>query len=139
MWNSNAAAINFTYLNKQTNNFHNDIIVIVCQGGDITNGNGTGGESIYGRKFNDEWVNGYLPHEAPGLLSCANSGQNTNSSQFFLTTAKTSWLDSNHVVFGRVEDGMDVVKSIEAVGSSSGATSAKVVIADCGEIKNKDT
>lgn len=108
-------------------------------GGDFTRGNGSGGESIYGSKFNDEWDNGYIPHDIPGLLSMANSGKGTNGSQFFLTTAKTNWLDLKHVVFGQVVKGMDVVKKIEAVGSGSGTTSAKVVIEDCGEMKSKST
>ena len=96
-------------------------------------------ESIYGSKFDDEWENGFVKHSVPGLLSSANSGRNTNGSQFFLTTVKTSWLDCKHVVFGRVESGMDVVKKIEAVGSGSGTPSKAVVIVDCGEIKTKDT
>ena len=108
-------------------------------GGDFTRGNGTGGESIYGERFDDEWENGYVKHTVPGLLSSANAGKNTNGSQFFLTTIKTPWLDCKHVVFGRVEEGMDVVKKIEAVGSGSGATSKAVVIADCGECKSKST
>ncbi|CAB9515346.1 cis-trans isomerase [Seminavis robusta] len=117
--------------------FHRVIPSFMCQGGDFTRGNGTGGESIYGDRFADEWVNGFIPHSEPGLLSSANCGKDTNGSQFFLTTAKTPWLNLKHVVFGRVEDGMDVVQKIEAVGSGSGTTSAKVVIADCGLVKNK--
>lgn len=117
--------------------FHRVIPGFMCQGGDFTHGNGTGGESIYGGRFYDEWKNGYVKHSVPGLLSSANAGPNTNGSQFFLTTAPTSWLDKKHVVFGQVQDGMDVVTAIEKVGSDSGATSAKVVIADCGQVKGK--
>jgi cyclophilin family peptidyl-prolyl cis-trans isomerase len=90
-------------------------------------------------KFEDEWgePGRFVPHSVPGLLSMANSGRNTNGSQFFLTTAATKHLNCKHVVFGRVVDGMDIVKAIEKVGSGSGGTSQKVVIADCGEIKSK--
>ena len=99
---------------------------------DFTAGNGTGGESIYGDKFADESFR--VKHTKPGLLSMANSGKDTNGSQFFLTTAPTPHLDGRHVVFGEVSEGMDVVKQIEAVGSSSGTTSKEVLIADCGEL-----
>ena len=112
--------------------FHRIIPQFMCQGGDFTKGNGTGGESIYGEKFADE--NFKLKHEAPNYLSMANAGPNTNGSQFFITTVKTSWLDGKHVVFGKVTSGDDVVKKMEAVGSQSGKTSKKVVIADCGQL-----
>ena len=104
----------------------------MCQGGDFTRGNGTGGESIYGNKFADE--NFQLKHTGPFLLSMANAGPNTNGSQFFITTAKTTWLDGKHVVFGKVIEGVEVCKAMEAVGSDSGRCSARVVIEDCGQL-----
>jgi len=104
----------------------------MLQGGDFTKGNGTGGESIYGSKFPDE--NFAIKHTGPGLLSMANSGPNTNGSQFFLTTVDTPWLDGKHVVFGSVTKGMEVVRAIEQVGSQSGKTMQAVKIVDCGQL-----
>src|SRR6218665_1507669 len=105
----------------------------MLQGGDFTAGNGQGGRSIYGNKFADE--NFTLKHVGPGVVSMANSGPDSNGSQFFITTAKTSWLDNRHVVFGNVVQGMDVVRNIESLGSSEGKPSKNIVLQSCRQIQ----
>ncbi|KAL3928066.1 MAG: hypothetical protein SGBAC_012806 [Bacillariaceae sp.] len=130
--------------------FHRVIPGFMCQGGDFTRefsffgefqtiqGNGTGGESIYGEKFADE--NFKLKHVGSGILSMANSGTwldqtPMGASVLFLCTAETAWLDSKHVVFGKVISGQDVVSAIEQVGSDSGRTRIQVVISDSGQLR----
>ena len=120
-------------LTYKDNKFHRVITQFMAQGGDITRGNGTGGESIYGRTFRDE--NLKLEHFKKGLLSMANSGPDTNGSQFFITFAATPWLNGNHCVFGELIEGEDILTMIESAGSGDGTPKSEIKIIDCGEIK----
>ena len=131
-------------LHYKGSKFHRVIPQFMLQGGDFTNFNGTGGESIYGGAFPDENFN--LNHEGAGILSMANAGPNTNGSQFFITTVETPWLNGRHVVFGKVlskeeggENSMETVKKIENLGSQSGRPSVDIEIVDSGEISQKTT
>ncbi|KAJ8415155.1 hypothetical protein AAFF_G00008530 [Aldrovandia affinis] len=113
--------------------FHRVVPDFMCQGGDITKKDGTGGKSIFGDKFEDE--NFDVKHTGPGLLSMANRGRDTNNSQFFITLKKAEHLDFKHVAFGFVKDGMDVVKLMGDIGTKTGKPSKKIVIADCGQLQ----
>nr|XP_060163738.1 peptidyl-prolyl cis-trans isomerase A-like [Globicephala melas] len=113
--------------------FHRIIPGFLCQGGDFTLHHGTGGKSIYGEKFDDE--NFLLKHAGPGILSTANAGPNTNSSQFFICADKTEWLGGKRVVWGKVKEGVNIVEAMERFGSKNGKTNGKeITIADCGQI-----
>ncbi|XP_073711006.1 E3 SUMO-protein ligase RanBP2 isoform X3 [Misgurnus anguillicaudatus] len=112
--------------------FHRIVPDFMCQGGDITNQDGSGGKSIYGNKFEDE--NFEVRHTGPGLLSMANRGRDTNSSQFFITLKKAEHLDFKHVAFGFVKDGMDVVKRMGELGTKEGKPSKKITITECGQL-----
>eukprot|EP00197_Chlamydomonas_leiostraca_P007296 CAMPEP_0202869428 /NCGR_PEP_ID=MMETSP1391-20130828/12447_1 /ASSEMBLY_ACC=CAM_ASM_000867 /TAXON_ID=1034604 /ORGANISM="Chlamydomonas leiostraca, Strain SAG 11-49" /LENGTH=225 /DNA_ID=CAMNT_0049549741 /DNA_START=80 /DNA_END=754 /DNA_ORIENTATION=+ len=114
---------------------HRIIPDFMAQGGDFTNGDGTGGESIYGTKFADESFT--LKHDSPGILSSANAGPNTNGSQVFVCFQAAPWLDGKHVVFGKVVEGMPVVKRIEVCGTRSGKPTKKVQIVDCGQLPSR--
>lgn len=121
---------NLTYKNSC---FHRIINGFMAQGGDFTKGNGTGGESIYSQKFEDE--NFLLKHDCAGLLSMANAGPNTNGSQFFITFRDTPHLDGRHVVFGKIISGMEVLKIMEMVATDpNDCPRTSVIISDCGQV-----
>jgi peptidylprolyl isomerase len=112
--------------------FHRVIPGFMAQGGDFTSGDGRGGESIYGKKFEDE--NFIRTHDTPYKLSMANAGPNTNGSQFFITFKETPFLDGRHTVFGHVTEGEDIVRQLEDIGTQGGSTTKSAVIVDCGEL-----
>ena len=119
-------------LHFKGSSFHRIIPGFMAQGGDFTNGDGRGGESIYGARFDDE--NFKNKHTKGMLLSMANAGPNTNGSQFFITFKETPWLDGRHVVFGEVLEGQNLVRELESIGTQSGSTKKTVTITDSGEL-----
>ncbi|BGP14927.1 hypothetical protein JCM10213_003716 [Rhodosporidiobolus nylandii] len=123
-------------LHYKGSKFHRIIRQFMCQGGDFTAGNGTGGESIYGEKFEDE--NFDLKHDKPFLLSMANAGPNTNGSQFFITTVPTPHLDGKHTVFGKVLHGRSVVRLMEEAPTKGDAPTEDIIIEDCGQLAEGD-
>ncbi|KAI8085895.1 peptidyl-prolyl cis-trans isomerase cyp5 [Gilbertella persicaria] len=120
-------------LHYKNSAFHRIIPGFMAQGGDFTLGDGRGGESIYGHKFNDE--NFTLKHQGKGVLSMANAGPNTNGSQFFITFDQTPWLDGNHTVFGQITEGQEVLDLLEKYGTQSGRPTARIEIIESGELK----
>jgi len=116
----------------QNTKFHRLVKDFCLQGGDITNNNGTGGVSIYGKTFEDENFN--IKHTDPGLLSMANNGPNTNNSQFFITLNKTDWLDGKHVVFGKIKSNLNILNKIQELNIINESPKDDIIIVDCGEL-----
>jgi peptidylprolyl isomerase len=112
--------------------FHRIIPHFIVQSGDFIANDGSQNESVYGPKFEDEKFS--VKHDAPGIVSMANAGRNSNGGQFFITLVKAPWLDGRHVAFGRVIEGMDIVELIQGAGTSSGQPKQTILISDCGEI-----
>eukprot|EP00929_Paragymnodinium_shiwhaense_P074370 TRINITY_DN38055_c0_g1_i1.p1 TRINITY_DN38055_c0_g1~~TRINITY_DN38055_c0_g1_i1.p1 ORF type:complete len:392 (+),score=61.74 TRINITY_DN38055_c0_g1_i1:131-1306(+) len=123
-----------TRLHFKGSPFHRIIPGYLLQGGDIHRGDGHGGESIFGRYFEDEWKHAVVIHDAPGLLSMANKGKNTNGSQFVITLTPAPWLNDQHVVFGKVLHGWEVLRAMEAFGGPDGQVREAIIVADCGEL-----
>lgn len=115
--------------------FHRVVPKFMMQGGDITDNNGDGGESIYGKYFEDEHF--ALKHHGPMYVSMSNSGPNTNNSQFFITFKKAPWLDGKHVIFGKVIEGEKIVRLVEKEGNKKdGVPKSKITIVDSGELED---